>query len=76
MEGGTCHNDKPGHVREEIEEKGRVMERKKWGDVSKAGPAIMTSRAKEQAMGEGGVWGGVISCLSLWLVGHRWQVER
>ncbi len=49
MEGGTCHNDKQGHVCEEIEKRG-VMERNKWEDTSKAEPATMTSRAKEQAI--------------------------
>ena len=35
----------------------------------------MTSRAPEKVMGEGGVWGGVVSCLSLWRLGRRWQEE-
>ena len=64
MEGGTCHDDKLGHVCEEIE-KGRVMERNKWEDARKAESATMTSRAKKQAMGEREVWDGVISCFSL-----------
>ena len=41
----------------------------------KAGPATMTSRAMEWAMGEGRVWGEVISCLSLWLVGQGGGME-
>ena len=54
------HNDHKGRRSE-----APPGERKKAGDASKAGPATMTSRAMERAMGEGRGWGEVISCLPL-----------
>ena len=72
--GGTCHNGKLGHGCGEVG-RGGALKRNKWGDTSRAGPATMTSRAMERAMGEGKVWDEVISCLSLWLVGQRRQME-
>ena len=36
LEGGTCHNGKPGHGCGEVG-RGGVLKRKKWGNTSRAG---------------------------------------